>query len=72
MRISKRGQITIPKELREQFGLHRNVEIRITPIEGGLLISKRLAARHPVDRVVGVLDGTDLKVDEYIAAIRGV
>ena len=29
MRISERGQITIPKELRERFGLHHNVEVDV-------------------------------------------
>ena len=29
MRISKRGQITIPKHLRERFGMHHTVEVAI-------------------------------------------
>ena len=71
MRISKSGQVTIPKELRERFGLHRDVEVEITAIEGGLLISKHSAVEHPVDRVAGILDGRDFDVDEYIQEIRG-
>ncbi len=35
MRISQRGQITIPKALRERFGMDHNVEIEITPMPGG-------------------------------------
>ena len=73
MRISKRGQITIPKHLREQFGLHRNVEVEIIPTEDGLLLRKR--AMHPVDRVAGILDavalGDGVSVDDYIEEIRG-
>ena len=38
MRISERGQITIPKRLRDRLGLHRDVEVEITPTTGGLLI----------------------------------
>ena len=71
MRISERGQITIPKPLRDRFGMHQNVEIEITPTENGLLIQKRAAALHPVDRVVGILDGADFDIDEYIEEIRG-
>lgn len=26
---------------------------------------------HPVDRVAGILDGTDFDIDEYIEEIRG-
>ena len=51
MRISERGQITIPKHLRDRFGLNRNVEVEVVPTERGLLIQKRTAAQHPVDRV---------------------
>ena len=74
MRISERGQITIPKHLRERFGMTRNVEVEITPTKKGLLIQKRTAAEHPVDRVSGILDGVlgdDFDIDEYIEEIRG-
>ena len=75
MRISERGQITIPKRLREQFGLNHNVEVEIIATERGLLIQKRAAALHPVDRVAGILDkdalGAGVSVDDYIEEIRG-
>ena len=76
MRISERGQITIPKPLRDRFGMNHNVEVEITPTAGGLLIRKRATAEHPVDRVSGILDGVERPgipsdVDEYIEEIRG-
>ena len=71
MRISQRGQITIPKHLRDRFGMNHNVEVEITPTERGLLIQKRTAAGHPVDRIAGILDDADFDVDEYIEEIRG-
>ena len=71
MRVSERGQITIPKHLRDRFGMTRDVEVEITPTEHGLLIQKRTAALHPVDRVAGVLDGADFDIDEYVEEIRG-
>ena len=71
MKISERGQITIPKVMRERFGLYQDVEVDISPTEQGLLIRKRTTALHPVDRVAGVLDGVDFDVDEYIEQIRG-
>ena len=71
MRISQRGQITIPKRLRERYGLHRNVEVEISETEEGLLVRKRTEAEHPVDRVAGILDGADFDIDEYIEEIRG-
>ena len=75
MKISERGQITIPKHLRERFGMNHNVEVEISPTEQGLLIRKRTAAEHPVDRVYGILDrdalGEGVSVDDYIEEIRG-
>ena len=47
MRISQRGQITIPKRLRDRFGMNHNVEVEIVPTETGLLIRKRSAAGTP-------------------------
>ncbi len=41
MRISQRGQVTIPKKLRDRFGLHPNIEVEVVPTEDGLLIRTR-------------------------------
>lgn len=75
MRISERGQITIPKHLRDRFGMHHNVEVEIIPIEGGLLIQKHSSAKHPVDRVYGILGkdvlGEGVSVDDFIEEVRG-
>ena len=75
MRISKRGQVTIPKALRGRFGLHPGVEVDLIPTEQGLLIRKRTAAEHPVDRMAGILGadalGEGVSVDDYIEEIRG-
>lgn len=70
MKISKRGQITIPKPLGDRLGMSPGVEAEITPTEQGLLIQKRAAARHPVDRIYAVL-GRGGKTDDYIDEIRG-
>ena len=70
MKISERGQITIPKRLRDRFGMHRNVEVVITPTEQGLLIQKHATAQHPVERVYGML-GSSGNTDDYIETIRG-
>lgn len=70
MRISEQGQITIPKHLRERFGMHHNVEVEITPTERGLLIQKRTTDQHPVERVYGIL-GRGGNTDDYIEEIRG-
>ena len=70
MRISERGQITIPKRLRERFGFRPDVEVEITPTAGGLLIRKQTNSEHPVDQVHGILTGR-MSTDDYIEEIRG-
>ncbi len=69
MRISERGQITIPKPLRDRYGMNHNVEIEITATEQGLLIQKRTTGKHPVQRVYGILGGSG-NTDDYIEEIR--
>ncbi len=73
MRISERGQVTIPKRFRDRFGMNKNLEVEITPTERGLLIRKRSARGIPVEKVSGILDGADGigDVERYIEGIRG-
>ena len=70
MQISERGQITIPKTLRDRYGMNHNVEVEIEPTRDGLLIRKRSANRHPVDRVYAVL-ARGGSTDDYLEQIRG-
>ena len=70
MRISERGQITIPKELRDRFGMNHMVEVEMNATREGLLIRKQSAAEHPVDRVFGIL-GRGGSTDEFLKDIRG-
>ena len=69
MRITEQGQITIPKHLRDRFGMNPNVEVEIVPTEQGLLIRKRAADKHPVERVYGILNGGN--TDSYLGEMRG-
>lgn len=70
MRISERGQVTIPKFLRDRFGMNHSVEVEMTPTPKGILIHKRTAAEHPVDRAYALL-GKGGDTDEYVEEIRG-
>ena len=45
MRVSERGQITIPKKLRERLGLGHNVEVEMEETGDGLFIRKREAGQ---------------------------
>ena len=70
MKVSARGQITIPKSLRDRFGLHGDVEVELIPNKDGILIQKRSRAKHPVDVVYGILNRPS-DTDTYIEEVRG-
>lgn len=72
MKVGEKGQITIPKRIRERHGLQKNTEIEVLDGEGGILIRKRVRGVHPVASIRGIakLRFAD-SVDQYIEEIRG-
>ena len=40
MRITTKGQVTIPQRLREEYGLLANTEVEFIPVKGGVKIVK--------------------------------
>ncbi|MBC8434550.1 MAG: AbrB/MazE/SpoVT family DNA-binding domain-containing protein [Desulfobacterales bacterium] len=70
MKVSERGQITIPKALRDRFGIYKNVEVEMLPTKEGILIQKRSLRGHPVDSVYGILNRPS-DTDTYIEEVRG-
>jgi len=70
MKISDRGQITIPKALRDRFGLQMNVEVEFLPTKDGVLLQKRSRRKHPVDQVFGILNKPS-DTDKYIEEVKG-
>lgn len=54
MRIGERGQVTIPKPLRDQLGFTPNTEVRFVVREGALQIEKaREGPRAAIDGIFG-------------------
>ena len=70
MRVSERGQVTIPKTLRDEFGMNSNVEVEFVPTDQGLLLKKCVSSSHPLEKVYGMFEGLG-PTDEFIEAIRG-
>jgi AbrB family looped-hinge helix DNA binding protein len=70
MKISERGQLTIPKVLRDSFGLYKDVEVELIPKRDGILIQKRSRSKHPVDLVYGILNRPS-DTNSYIEEVRG-
>ncbi len=54
MQISERGQVTIPQELRERFGLLPHTEVEFSVRDGMLVINKKAETRRlQIDRLYG-------------------
>jgi AbrB family looped-hinge helix DNA binding protein len=69
-RISSKGQVTVPVEVREQLGLGTGTEIEFVVRDGEAVLRKGSKDRDPVDRVYGRLK-LDAPVDRLIDDMRG-
>jgi AbrB family looped-hinge helix DNA binding protein len=75
MRITSKGQITIPQEIREQCGLLPHTRVRFVVEGGRVLIEKEPAAGSPgsegLQRLRRARLRTRLSTDELLALSRG-
>ncbi len=67
--VAERGQVTIPKALRQRLGIGPRTVLDFTS-ENGRLIAVKANLADPVQKVRGCLK-LDQPVDEWIAEIRG-
>lgn len=70
--ISEKGQITIPKALRDQLGLAPGVVLDFNE-ENGRLVAEKRTAPDPFLKWSGKgkLPATAKSVDDYLSQIRG-
>ncbi|MFT4639641.1 MAG: AbrB family looped-hinge helix DNA binding protein [Verrucomicrobiales bacterium] len=76
MKIGERGQVTIPKDLREKFSLLPETEVEFTVAQGQLIIRKKLPVAEKtrkarIQSCVGILGGEPDDVDTFIEEMRG-
>ena len=69
-RISSKGQITVPVEVRDELGLAAGTEIEFVVRDGEAVLRKGGGATHPVDRLYGRLK-LGKPVDALLDAMRG-
>jgi AbrB family looped-hinge helix DNA binding protein len=75
MRITSKGQVTIPQDIREALGLHPNTEVEFTLDKDGVRLTKarrpgaRSVARQHIDRMRGTLK-TGMSTDELMKLLR--
>lgn len=71
MTITSKGQVTIPKKLREKYGLDEHTEIEFTDEGGVIRIVKRTSSGSPIDSVYGILGRKNASTDAFIKKLRG-
>lgn len=74
MRITSKGQVTIPQRLRSKFGLLPHTEVNFEEGDGSVVIRPMLSKRALIDqrlrRARGAAGG-DLGTDEVMRLTRG-
>ncbi|MFZ5877719.1 MAG: AbrB/MazE/SpoVT family DNA-binding domain-containing protein [Nitrospirota bacterium] len=67
--VAERGQVTIPKRLRERLGIKPGTVMEFTEADGKLVATKASAA-DPIDRVYGCLESSK-STNKLIEELRG-
>jgi len=81
MRVTIKGQVTIPKQIRDHLGIGPGSEVEFVATDGGARLiavnenlSEEEAARkfsEALDRMEGSLDLGGMSTDEYMEWLRG-
>ncbi len=66
--VSKKGQITVPKRLREQLSISAGDRLELTEEEGHL-VARKAATCDPVAAAYGILN-TEQATDEIMRELR--
>jgi antitoxin PrlF len=67
--VSQKGQVTIPKKLRDRLGI-RPGELLDFEEEGGRLVARKSSVTDPLDAVYGIVD-LGRSTNSFIEELRG-
>lgn len=70
MRVTERGQVTIPKSTRERFGFEPQTEVEFVVSEGAVLLVHRGSAREGVVRRLYGRKSFGATTDELMKLLR--
>ena len=68
--VSEKGQVTIPKVIRERLGIRAGDELEFEE-EAGRLVARKVSARRPIDDVYGILKDGPRRTDAILRELRG-
>ncbi|MDE3076519.1 MAG: AbrB/MazE/SpoVT family DNA-binding domain-containing protein [Chloroflexota bacterium] len=67
--VSEKGQVAIPKPLRDRLGIQPGAVIDFEE-ERGVLVGRKVSTQDPIDALYGILAGAG-PTDDLLAALRG-
>jgi antitoxin PrlF len=67
--LAERGQIVIPKEVRDELGLKAGAKLQIRVVDGRLLIEKKVSL--DLSRWLGRAIDDGLSTDDALSELRG-
>jgi AbrB family looped-hinge helix DNA binding protein len=67
--VSEKGQVTIPKRLRDRLGIRPGQILEVSE-QDGRLVAVKASPQDPVDSVYGILD-LNAPTDELLVELRG-
>lgn len=68
--LSEKGQVTIPKPIREKLGLKTGAILDFN-VKNGKIIARKTSGQSSLQSVVGYLRNKIASVDDYLDEIRG-
>ncbi len=68
-RVSEKGQVTIPKQLRSRFGIRPGEEVAFRE-EDGRIVLEKVASTARFEAFYGILP-SEQSTDEFIDELRG-
>lgn len=71
--VTQKGQVTIPKEVRDALGIFPGTEVEFVRQDGRWVLRRKID-RAKLQQWIGVLspqDGLPTRSDEFIEALRG-
>lgn len=73
MRMTAKGQVTIPQELRERFGLRAGTEVEVVDSEGGALVRALTPRSRGAELLARLRDRADggLDAEAVLGLTRG-
>lgn len=70
-RVSEKGQVTVPKALRDRLGIRPGQELEFSESGDGALIARKVVREDALASVYGMLGNRGPTTDEFMEQLRG-